>query len=411
MTHKWISIEKLELSAAKEARSLLKMLSSFDAIDECAVLKTCNRIEIYAATEDVPKATASLESFITASIDNGHGLPVNFMSSVDSLSHLMRVSSGLDSMVVGEQQVATQLMEAYELALSEGTIDDYLGECFRKAINVGKKVRTETNIDKGHVSIGSVAVELAEEILGTLTNKNIMVLGAGEISQLVAKSMHSQDLNVIFVANRSYKAAVKLAGEFKGSAKAVRFEELDECLRKCDAVICGTAAPHIILEKADLMRAMGDREKPLLIIDLSNPRNISEDVADLSWVILRNLDGLKEISEKNTESRRDEILKAERIIEAELELLKNRISEYKDAKEVISRLYCYVKGICHTEYAKSMNKLPDLSEEEREVILNLVNSLAGKILAHPAMHLKNASKNGDRELITHAEKLFDLEQE
>ncbi|MBU1914264.1 MAG: glutamyl-tRNA reductase, partial [Candidatus Thermoplasmatota archaeon] len=218
ITHKWVDIKKLELYAAKEAKSLLNAIKSLDSVQECALLKTCNRVEVYVATEDAQRAKASMENMIMSSVEGSDPNHIQFLFSVDSVRHLARVASGLESMIVGEEQILSQVKDAYSFGLEVGTIDKTLGEVFRKAISIGKKVRSETGVSRGSVSIGSAAVELANGLLESLQNRTILVVGAGEISQLVALSLARHNVKTIFVANRTYDDAVQLAARLGGEA-------------------------------------------------------------------------------------------------------------------------------------------------------------------------------------------------
>ncbi len=408
ITHRWVDIKKLELYAAKEARSLLSSIKDLDSVCECALLKTCNRVEIYVATTNPERTKAALEAMILNFVEGSERNHVQFLSSTGSVRHLARVTSGLDSMIVGEDQILAQVKEAYEFGIKEGTIGKTLGEVFRKAISIGKKVRTETGVNKGGVSIGSAAVELANGLLSSLQNRTILVVGAGEVSRLVARSLASHNVKAIFVANRTYDAAEQLAAELGG--EAVHFDRLPERLRMSDVVICGTSAPHVVIDKSDLVRAFGPAgpATPLLMIDISNPRNISEDVLELPNVQLHDMDGLKEVAERNEERRKNEIERAEKTIDSELELMKSRFEERRDSEETVRLLHTYVGRIRESEYAKAVNKLNGVDERQKKVMYDMLMSVTKKILAEPTESLKEASKNGEQELIDATEKLFKL---
>lgn len=408
ITHKWVDIRKLELYSAKEAKSLLSAIKSLDSVRECALLKTCNRVEMYVATEDAQRAKASMENMVMSSVEGADPSHIQFLFSVDSVRHLARVASGLESMIVGEEQILSQVKDAYMFGLEAGTVDKTLGEVFRKAISIGKKVRSETGVSRGSVSIGSAAVELAHGMLESLQNRTILVIGAGEISQLVAMSLARHNVKAIFVANRTYDDAVQLAARLGG--EAVHFDRLHECLRICDVVICGTAAPHVILSKEDLIRAFGPGgpTKPLLFIDISNPRNICEDVVELPNVRLHDMDGLKEVAERNAERRMKEVEKAEKIIERELRYIISRFEERRDSEDTIRLLHTRVAKIRDSELAKAVNKLNGIDEHQKQVMHDMLVSVTKKILAEPTSALREASKNGEKQLISAAERLFKL---
>jgi glutamyl-tRNA reductase len=411
VTHKWVDTRRLALYTAKESGSLLSAASSLESVKECALLKTCNRVEVYLTTDDPKRAKANLSALLVGSVREARPGHIKFLSSLSSVEHLAKVASGLDSMVIGENQILGQVKEAYEFALKEGTIGKTLGEVFRKAISIGKKVRSETRIDKGSVSIGSAAVGLAKRLLGSLEGRTILVIGAGKISQLVGKSLAKQGLKAIFVANRTYYSAVMLAGELGG--EAVHFDRLPECLRRCDVVICGTSAPHAVLEKKDIIAAFGPAgpRKPLIVIDISNPRNVADDVQELSNVMVHDMDGLKSIARKNTASRQREVKRAEKIIERELHLMDHRLKEKSGSEESIRHLHSRAARIREEEFAKAMAKIGHLSDAQRKVVEDLLLVVTKKMLDPPTQALKRASRSGDKELLDAAERLFSMEKE
>jgi len=408
VTHKWVDIKKLELYAAKEARSLLSAVKNLEGVEECAVLKTCNRVEIYTATNDPERTKEFLRQMLSAPGEDGNH--VHFLSSIDSVRHLARVSAGIESMIIGEDQILAQVKEAYELGLGEGTIGRTLGEVFKKSLSIGKKVRSETGVNKGSVSIGSAAVELAEQLLKDLKDRTILIIGAGEISKLVAKALARHHVNAIFVANRTYDDALVLASEL--GAQAVHFDKLHECMRGCDAVICGTSAPHIIIDKSDIIAAFGESgpPKPLLLIDISNPRNIGQDVLELPNVSLRDMDGLKRVADKNAQRRMLEAKHVEEIIEGELNLMVSRMGELRFSEDTIRKLHSRVSELKESELERAMNRLNGVGERERLVIEQMLTAFAKKMLDTPTRTLRKASKDGDKELIVAAEKLFGLER-
>lgn len=404
ITHKWVDIQKLELFSSKEAKSLLHTFYSLPSVKECIILKTCNRVEIYMATESLEKAKNEFNEITRGFVHSGLAENIKFLENINSLHHLMKVSSGLDSMIVGEDQILGQIKQAYEFAKNEKTIGKTLSTAFRKAINVGKKVREHTRINKGNVSVGSSSVELAEKLLGSLNGKTVLVIGAGEMATLVVKALAVKNLKTILVVSRTYEHAINLANELKG--EAFGWDKLEECLKRADVIISAASAPHIIISKNNLK----DINRKLFIIDIANPRNVSEDVKELSNIELHNIDGLKSIADENLQKRRDEVEKVEKIINEELKLLIGKYEE-GNAEEIIREIYNKVNMIKEQEYKIALNKLNSIDEKQKEVIYDLVNSLSNKILATPTLSLKKASKMNDKELLKSAIKLFNLELE
>ncbi|MFQ5552428.1 MAG: glutamyl-tRNA reductase [Thermoplasmata archaeon] len=408
VTHKWVDIEQLELVAAKEAKSLLAAVRQLPRVRETAILKTCNRVEVYAAVEGLGRK--SLEALTANFLPQEMEGAVRFLEDRNSVRHLFRVASGLDSLIVGEDQILGQVKNAVAFARSEDALGPLLDRLFRKAIAVGKRVRTETALNKGAVSIGSAAVDLAVKLLGDLTGKVVLVLGAGEIGTLVAKALARWDLKAIFVANRSHDRAVELARELNGIA--ISFEEMPKYAPASDVIIGATGAPHVVLSKDELatMLANSNRVEPLLIIDISNPRTIDEHVTELRNVELRNLDGLREIAQENLERRKTEALAAEAIVDGEVTAFLGKVEE-SPAAHLARRLYTRVRTLRDEEYAKFVRKAGMTDPKAQEALRAMLDSFANKVLAEPTEALKRAARRGDAETLSTAAKLFALEEE
>ena len=409
VTHRWVDIQDLELVAAKEAKSVLASVRSAPIVREAAILKTCNRIEVYAAVEDAAEGRRSLEGLTANFLPNELNGAVHFLEGWESVRQLFRVAGGLDSMIVGEDQILGQVKDALEFARQEGTLGPTLDRLFRKAIAVGKRVRTETALNEGSVSIGSAAVDLAVKLLGDLTGKVVLVLGAGEIASLVAKALARWELKAIFVANRSHERAVELARELNGIA--ITFEEMPSYIPISDVIISATGAPHVVLNKEELakMLAKSARVEPLLIIDISSPRTIDERVAELPSVELRNLDGLREIAQENLQRRLDEVRAAERIVEAELTAFLGKAYE-APADELARRLYTRVRDLRDEEFKEFLRKVDGLAPEQRDAVRAMLDSFANRLLAAPTEAVRRAARKGDEAMLRTAARLFGLEE-
>lgn len=408
VTHHWVDIDQLELFAAKEASSLLHATRALPGVQEVVLLKTCNRVELYTATEEPAATFAALRGLAGGYFPEELNGALRFLENRDSVHHLLRVAAGLDSLIVGEDQILAQIKEAYAFAREEGTLGRTLDLVFRKAISVGKRVRTDTAINKGHVSIGSAAVELAERLLRGLKGRTVLVMGAGEMASLVAKALAGRDLKAIFVANKTYDRAVEMAQQLGGLA--IHFEDLPRYLPISDVVIAATSAPHIVLSRGDLVEMLKIRPgaKPLLIVDLGNPRNVEDGVGTLVGVELRNLDGLREIAEENIRRRKEEIERAEAIIQAELPPLLRRFAQ-EDGEALTKRLYQRALEAADQETEVLLSKLKGLDPLGREAVEAFAWSLTKRLMARPTEALKEAARRGDRELLKAAQQLFDAE--
>jgi len=404
ITHSKASIVEMESAWHGGIDQLLVNLKSHELVQECAVLKTCNRVEVFVVS---PKGSKVLFEF--AKHMKVSSRIIDFLDHEESLRHLLRLSSGLESMIVGEDQILGQIKELFLHAKKIGTIGKTLDTAFNKAIQVGKRTRNETGINKGSVSIGSAAVELAEKNMGRLDGKTVMVIGAGEMGTLVARALANKNIKVIYVANRTIERAETLACELNG--KAVKYECMEDFIPISDVVISATSAPHYVLTKEIMSRIMNIRKKEIMLIDIGNPRNIEDCTAEISGVSLYNIDSLRSISEANLEKRREEAKKAELIIEEELALLKRQYKRQM-ADKIISALYSKVEDIREREREAAINKLKSrhtIGDIEREVLDDMTNSFAKQILAEPTKILRNAAEHNDEKFMETVAELFKLE--
>jgi len=332
---------------------------------------------------------------------------VKYLGHEASLRHLFRLASGLESMIVGEDQILGQVREAFNSAKSLGATGKILGMAFRKAANVGKRVRTETGVNKGSVSIGSAAVDLAEQILGTLKDKNVLIIGAGEMATLVAKALSERDIHAIVVSSRTHEHALKLARELGGNA--IYFENFIDHIPTSDIIISATSAPHFVITKEMMEKVALD--KKIVIIDIASPRDVEDSVAKIPNVELHNIDSLKSIRDANLEKRKAEALKAEKIIEEELKLFKKQYKQ-KRADKVISSLYSHIEDIRVRERQKAINRLKvagGLNEQQTKIIDDLTNSLVNKILAQPTKSLREGGEEEDDDFLHSIMKLFKMD--
>jgi glutamyl-tRNA reductase len=294
----------------------LKSLRESGIAGEAVILSTCNRVEIYAATQLEPtRAFEELKQFLINhhAYENPLSDELYTFAEPQSLRHLFKVAGGLDSMVLGETEILGQLKQAYALAHHHKHTGARLNKIFQRAFNVAKYIRTETNIQRGSVSVASVAVELAEKIFSTLAERDVLVLGAGDTSEKVARALVSRGAKSIIVANRTFERASVLAAELGG--RAVQFDTWAGEFEKIDIAISSTAAPHHVLDRAKLEPLMkARRQRPLLLIDIAVPRDIDPAVNNLENVYLYNIDDLQAIADDYLKLRKEEIVRCEGII-------------------------------------------------------------------------------------------------
>jgi glutamyl-tRNA reductase len=405
ITHTKASIVEMEGAWHGGIDQLLVHLKSHELVEECAVLKTCNRVEVYVVS---PKGSKVLFEF--AKHMKVSSRIIDFLDHDESLRHLLRLTSGLESMIVGEDQILGQVKDLFLLAKKAHAVGKTLDTAFNKAIQVGKRTRNETGINKGSVSIGSAAVELAEKELGGLEGKTVMVIGAGEMGTLVAKALANKNIKVIYVANRTFDKAETLACELEG--KAVQYDRMEKYIPKSDVVISATKAPHFVLTHEIMSRLMEERQKEIMLVDIGNPRNIEGSVGEIPGVSLHNIDSLRSISEANLDKRRSEAKKAEIIIEEELVLLGKQYKR-QQADTIISALYSKVEQIREKERETAINKLKSrhtMGEIECQVLDDMTHSFAKQILAEPTKILRNAAEHDDERFLDTVAELFKLKE-
>ena len=318
LSHHSSPVTVRERFAFPEARipAALQLLREQHLVDEAVILSTCNRVEIYAATTLAPElAFDELRTFLVTCHDYRDPITdeIYMLAEPESVEHLFRVACGLDSMVLGETEILGQLKKAYEVALGHRHTGSRLNKAFQRAFNTAKLVRTQTSIQRGSISVGSVAVELAEKIFATLDGRHVLVIGAGDTSEKTARSLLSRGAGSIVVANRSPERAEALAQSLGG--RAVGFDDWSKEFQTIDIVVSSTSAPHHILDRAKLEPLMKLRKNhPLLLIDIAVPRDIDPEVNLMPNVFLYNIDDLQTIAEDYLKQRKEEIVRCESII-------------------------------------------------------------------------------------------------
>jgi glutamyl-tRNA reductase len=387
--------EKLAFNQAKLEASLEELVSSPEIIENI-ILSTCNRVEIYARVENTDRGIQLLQDFICDyhNISRGN-LDQYFYSCCDNqaVEHLFRVSSSLDSMVLGEAQILGQVKDAYSTARSFSSTGMVLNQLFEKAFNVAKKVREETGISERGVSISSAAVELAKKIFEDLENHSVMLVGTGEMAELAAKHLISYGVKTVYVANRTYDRAAALAQTLNGCA--LGFEEFKEEIYKADIIITSTAAPTFIIQKAMMEKAIQKRKnKPIFLIDIAVPRDIAPEVNELENVYLYDIDDLQNVVNANMEERQKEAENAMEIVKHEVTKFNNWFSTL-DAVPTIVEMRNRAEYIRKIEVEKNLKTMDHLSSNDIESIHLLTQSIVNKILHKPTINLKKKTQSQD----------------
>ena len=319
LNHRSAPIEVRESVAFENVyvRDALVRLRELPAIHESVILSTCNRVEVVAAASDCLAALTSIKNFLAE--PKPHRVPgpldehLYSYQGADAVRHLFRVAASLDSMVVGEPQILGQLKQYYDAARQAGTVGTILHRLFHRSFSVAKRVRTETGIGSGAVSVSSVAVDLARRIFDRFNDKTVMLIGAGKMGDLMARHLISQGVQSLMVTNRTFERAVELAEKFHGSP--IRYEDFPRYLKIADLVIGCTAAPEVLVDAAVVERVLRERkQKAMFFIDIGDRRNFDSRINDLDNVYLYNLDDLTSVAQDNLQERSSEGEKAETIV-------------------------------------------------------------------------------------------------
>ena len=417
LNHRSAPIEVRESVAFESSylQDALPRLRGYASIHEGVILSTCNRVEVVAAAADSRAAFDDIKSFLAEQKAHRSLGPLDehvyAYDGADAVRHLFRVAASLDSMVVGEPQILGQLKQYYDAARQAGTVGTILHRLFHRSFSVAKRVRSETGIGSGAVSVSSVAVDLARRIFDRFDDKTVMLIGAGKMGDLVARHLQSNGIQSLMITNRTFERAVELAEKIPGSP--IRFEDFPRYLKMADLVIGCTGANEVVVDAAMVDKVLRERKhKPMFFIDIGDRRNFDTKINDLDNVYLYNIDDLRSVAEDNLQERSSEAEKAEQIVNEEVQGFLRWIASLEQAP-TITALRRRFEEIRRREIEKSLGgNLRDLSEQQRAALEDMTNAMVNKMLHEPISRLKSNSQDDDEEAILYAaalKKLFDLE--
>ncbi len=414
LSHKTAPVELRELLAVPDSRigEALKRLMTYSSIKEGMLLQTCNRVEVYAVVDQVESGFSSVQEFLVdshLSLSAEQLLPHLYWHSGDrTISHLFRVTSSLDSMVVGEPQILGQVKNAFRSALTHNASGVILNKLVKKAISVAKRVRSETRIAENAVSVSYAAVELAKKVFGNLSARTVMLVGAGEMAKLAAQHLVNHGVRQVLLTTRDSFRARAVANRFKGFP--VPFEEFRNEMAKADIVICSTGASHYLIGADDVQRAVRERmNRPMYLIDVSVPRNIDPVVRDVDNAFLFDIDDLEMHVEQNREERRAESVKAEAIAKEEVVTIQKWLQGLVVTPTIVA-LRRRAEEIKQAELARIMNRLNALSDQDREAVEGLASSIVNKLIHGSLVTLKSTAQSSNGPIyIDAARRFYDLE--
>ena len=395
--------ERLAFTPQTLPEALLS-LKKLDHIDEASILSTCNRTELYCVTnKDNDRAIIQWFSQFHGLDESQIKQHIYLHAHEETVRHAMEVACGLDSMVLGEPQIAGQMKTAYATANENGTIGQLLGQLYQRVFAVSKQVRTDTDIGSSPVSVAFAAVSLAKQIFGDLKQTTVLLVGAGETIELAARHLYSQGVRKIIIANRSVDRAKKLANEFDG--EAISLQHISDHLYRSDIVIASTASPLPIIGKGTVERALKQRKhEPIFMVDLAVPRDVEPEVNELDDVYLYSVDDLQSVIEENMENRLQAAEQARDIIDTQ-------VSQFLDwqrslgAVDIIAQIRESTQNISHEVLAKAKKQLA-AGQNAEDVLEFLANTLTNKFLHQPSTKLRQASQEERDDVLDVAQDLF-----
>lgn len=415
LNHRTAPVKIREKFSVLQEKIMMVLANLDEVVDlrEAVVLSTCNRSEVYAVVEKPGELLPVIkvwhwltgvlldEAFITSYTYNYWGR--------ECVEHLLRVSASLDSLIIGEGQILSQVKHAYAIALENGGTDTMLNLLFHRAIATGKRVRTETKIAYSAVSVSYAAVELARKTLGHVDGCRVLLFGAGKMAELTAMHLLSQGAPQLFVANHHLEKAEALAARFLG--QAVPWTQAYEIMKEMDIIITSTGAPHYVISPREMSKALAHRAsgRQLVLIDIAVPRDVDPAVGDLPGIKLFNIDDLESVVDDNLQHRRQEAVAAEKIVAEETAALLDRY-QYLPMQPVMCRLSEKAELIRRVELKRALRKLRDLSDDDIHVVENMTKMLVRKLLREPMSSVHDAVGTAqEQELKGAMRSLFQLE--
>jgi len=404
VSHKRASLATLDALTLRDLSEFYADLHAIREISESVVLQTCNRVEIFLGTKHDPPAENILRTWALATKFKLAELQrtVEVRTGDAVVEHLVRLASGLESMIVGEPQILGQMQEAMVTARSFGAGGPILSDIFERATSAGAKIRAETGVGRGATTIGSAALRLAELTLGGLEDLRILLLGTGQVGVLVIKALKARGVSNVAVAGRNREKTESFCRSFGGSP--IPFQTVREKLQNSDLVFVATRSNSFLIDKESLSQQAKESGRRLMILDLSNPRNVSPEIAQFDGITLRTIDDLKGIAEEGLALRRELVKKAEPLVRAAVERISAGLRR-ENAEPIISDVYHRAEEIRTGELGKALSKLK-LTAEQEEVLEYMSQRIVEKVLNGPVMNLRRAAEKGDSSILTVAGQLF-----
>ncbi|MCE2614324.1 MAG: glutamyl-tRNA reductase [Nitrosopumilus sp. (ex Thoosa mismalolli)] len=401
-------IHILEQFTIKDMDNAYDKFKKESGLDECVIIQTCNRIELFGKSKstDLEKIKKTWAK-ITGLEDEDFKENVEFVENQEALHHLLKLTSGLDSMVLGEEQILGQIKNSITSARETKASGQHLNTLFDKAIRIGTRIRNSSGIGKGGISVGSMAVKLAEENIDELKTKKTLLIGTGEVSTLVAKSLQRRGY-VFDVTSRTLGRSQTFCETMGGNP--VKFEEVLSGFENYDVLFVATTAPYFLVTFDRITEAMKEKKKGMMILDLSNPRTVDEKIATIRGVKLMNLDQIAEMVEKNMTARQNKVKTVENIINEEVSVLEASMKRL-DAEPLVKDVFKNIDSLREKALQKALSMLEEKDENKIKIIDELTKAVVESIISTPMNNIRKASEQGNPDIVELAGKLFDYKKQ
>ena len=400
-------IHILEQFTIKDIDNAYLKFKENSELDECVIIQTCNRIELFgkSKSKDVNKIKKTWSDITGLQVETFHE-NLEYAENQEALYHLLKLTSGLDSMVLGEEQILGQIKKSITSARETKASGQHLNTLFDKAIRIGTKIRNTSGIGKGGISVGSMAVKLAEENIDELKTKKVLLIGTGEVSTLVAKSLQRRGYS-FDVTSRTLGRSQNFCDTMGGTP--IKFEDVLSGFNRYDVLFVATTAPYFLVTHERITGAMNTKKNGMMILDLSNPRTVDEKVATIGGVKLMNLDQIAEMVEKNITARQNKVKTVENIINDEVTVLEASMKRL-EAEPLVKDVFKTIDTLREKELQKALQMLDETDEDRIKIIEELTKAVVESIVSTPMNNIRRESEQGNPDIVELATKLFDYKK-
>ena len=400
-------IHILERFAFKDLPNAFSTFKKHSSVSECVIIQTCNRIELFAASDNhsIEKIKSTWAS-LTGLEENAFRDTLEVCENKDAYEHLLKLTSGLESLVVGEEQIIGQIKESISVARQAQASGKRLNKLFDRSIRIGTRIRNSTGISRGGISLGSMAVKLAEENVDDIKSKHVLLIGTGEAATMVAKSLKKRGYT-FNVTSRTLERSIGFSQTLGG--KPIKFEDILSGFNNYDVIFVATTAPYFLVTFDKMKQAMKNKKTGTMILDLSNPRTVDEKVAVIPGIKLMNIDQIAEMVDKNMKKRKGKISAVENIISEEVPIIEATMKRL-DAEPLVKDVFTNADFMRIKELQKALQMLGETDEKRIKIIDDLTKAVVESIVSAPMNNLRKASEQGNPELLEIAQKLFNYQK-